>query len=73
MDTLKLNNEDDEPILSICTELLTARTSFGIIRPVCHTLVIVDKAGIHESTKVPDAEDASTSEGSSHVSLPMIA
>lgn len=73
MQTLKLKNDDDQPLSNICTELLTARTSFGAIRPVCHTLVILVKAGIHDNTKVPDAEHASSNDGSSHVSLPMIA
>ena len=52
---------------------LTPSISLGDIRPVCHTLVMLVKAGMQESTRVPPEILDSSSVGSSQISSPTVA
>ena len=52
---------------------LTPSTTLGDIRPVCHTLVMLVKAGMQESTRVPLEIFDSSSVGSSQISSPTAA
>lgn len=71
-DTPPSPGKSKSPDMGYIRSGLTCMTAIGNILPVCQILVMVPSAGIPAMTRLPEADWASCSVGSSHISSPRL-